>query len=1314
MSHTRKDNDPDDTVEPWGPPCSRFEDLLYDVPSGVIVYAPQPSADDPSDFEATWVNEAGRRCLRHHWQHFSLRSFPVLGDTLVTQACAAWCSGVPSRFRIDQVEYQDPFLADLVLDVIFYREGDHLVQILEDRTIEFRADAEQVQLSRRLLARHAATLDLLAEGVVVFSPAMSDGVVTDLVYEYVNAAAARIRGVSSGQDLVGVHLSSQELPLGLLAVAQQVWRTSSPARLDDVLLTPLGWMGCDAVLQRLVDNLVLILGDHRAHRRTVEALTDRVNLYQSVASASPMMVGVYEPVHNDSGTIVDLRVLYASPPLQLSDPRGYPAAGESLAARYGADAPLIAMAETARATGREQVAELPWDDGVVQGIFRLRVAWQGSWILSDSLDVTEMVTTQRHADTQALSFSQLCERIPLGLLTLEPLYDEHGELCDLEIVDLNAVARHGGGVLALGLYRLEVGDRASAVYVDPHLALDAARAVLAGSEGCSYEVDIVSAAGSHRRTIHTFAAGGKLLQAILECATDQTVSDRTFVAVLDAVPTPAHLHRPVFKGDRMVDTEVVFANVAASRTYPVPQDGAILASNLVPVASPAALRAYHEAWDHPGKSAVASDRIVLGDGVDLRFEFHVTRIGDLLLSLGEDVTESEVMRQDLAESELRYHQTLESLALPVMVVTPLFDQSGIIIDAQLVYANPAERARSPFAVPGALSSRRYEDFPTVGLPLLREAWSRDGELVTHLMEPDGVRSNLLVFSARRTGDRILGFVQDLTEIELARSRARRSEEMLHGALSALSIPVAELLPADDGGFTLGYTNAAASRFDLADLQAWVTKDFLAAWERDDEYVTELRVNECVYELHLRRVGDSVLAWAHDLTSTNRQVADLEHAAYTDSVTNLGNTRALDRTLTDIMEGKTPGSLGLVLFDITNFDEVQRSLGFEHIEEFLATAGRALRRALVFPDGPEIVLLARSFASEFVLVVRGIDEPERFLRTVETACVNLSRQSFLLGDVPVFFSVSAGAAFSPLHATSPAGLTQAARDAAWSARQRRAPLGVWSPEIRTAHTTHRSLLTSLEAALGADELFLEFHPRFSLTTGALVGLEAQTRWRANTSTAVSQGFLEALTNSVLSPAYTHWLLDALVFAAQTLYPELAVPISADLPPGSLHGGLIDEVSCALIKCGVPAPALGLEITSHDPGLQGSEVRNTLNSLHSLGVHLILDDFGTGHTNLGHLRRLPVHEVKLDRTFARRLDSDAVSRTVVQGSVAVVEALGMVSAIEGIERAAEARVAAEIGCQVGQGFVFSRPLPAERLLDLFRSGALVGELSDQADD
>jgi diguanylate cyclase (GGDEF)-like protein len=410
----------------------------------------------------------------------------------------------------------------------------------------------------------------------------------------------------------------------------------------------------------------------------------------------------------------------------------------------------------------------------------------------------------------------------------------------------------------------------------------------------------------------------------------------------------------------------------------------------------------------------------------------------------------------------------------------------------------------------------------------------------------------------------------------------------------------------------------------------------------------------------------------------------EQQARADALTGLANRKQLGEWAAEAMRD---GPVALVLLDLDRFKEVNDTLGHHVGDQLLTAVARRLESCLRQGD-----TVARLGGDEFALLLPGAnaDAAAKAAARARDALAD----PFVLGGLLVDVAASAGIAVSPRHGIDLDELLQHA-DVAMYLSKESGEVEVYDT-TRDRHSPGRlALLGELRRALEGDELELHFQPKADLSSGRVVGVEALVRWRHPERGLVPPDeFVPLAERSGLITLLTAWVLDAALrqlsqWRARGWDLSLAVNITVKDLCGDQ---LVDRVTAGLAAYGVPASALQLEVTEGSLFTDSLKARQTLRRLEALGVTLALDDFGTGWSSLVQLRSLPVSEIKIDRSFVARMDSDPRDLAIVSSVIDLARGLGMRVVAEGVEDVATWHRLSALGCDLAQGWWLSRALPA----------------------
>ena len=437
---------------------------------------------------------------------------------------------------------------------------------------------------------------------------------------------------------------------------------------------------------------------------------------------------------------------------------------------------------------------------------------------------------------------------------------------------------------------------------------------------------------------------------------------------------------------------------------------------------------------------------------------------------------------------------------------------------------------------------------------------------------------------------------------------------------------------------------------------------------------------------------------------NGELVDkLRHEALHDALTGLPNRVQLQRRLTaaleDVAAGRSPGAAVMIL-DLDDFKEVNETLGHQQGDLLLAEVGTRLAGA-IGPAGT----VARLGVDEFAVLLPGSVEEGHVLH-VGRRVLRALEQPIVLDGLEVEVGGSLGIALAPAHATDAAALLKRADMAMYDAKTSARRLRVFEAELDTDNPRRLTLVSELRAALQDGSLVVHVQPQTRLGSADVAGVEALARWHHPTLGDVPPDeFIPVAERSGLIGPLTTRVLDATLEAwAQWRAGGHDLSVAVNLSARSLHDpALVDEVARLLRRHGVPASRLTLEVTESAVMADPARAVALLHQLRDLGVRLSVDDFGTGYSSLSYLKRLPVQEVKIDRSFVTALGNDAEDLPIVRAIVDLGRHMGLEVVAEGVEDAATLELLDSIGCHLAQGWHVSRAMPLDDLLPWLRSRA-----------
>lgn len=456
--------------------------------------------------------------------------------------------------------------------------------------------------------------------------------------------------------------------------------------------------------------------------------------------------------------------------------------------------------------------------------------------------------------------------------------------------------------------------------------------------------------------------------------------------------------------------------------------------------------------------------------------------------------------------------------------------------------------------------------------------------------------------------------------------------------------------------------------------------------------------------------------SRDITERKALEERLVHEAFHDALTGLANralfTNRVRHAFTRLNgEGEDEGCHVLFL-DLDGFKTINDSLGHAVGDQLLtAVADRILGCV-----GPADTA-ARLGGDEFAILLEGCDESRA--NAVAQCMIDKLQTPFQLPGVEVKVQGSVGIA-STSHADSGDDLLRNADVAMYVAKSRgKGRCAVYEASMHAVVIDRMELEVDLQRAIDQGALEVHYQPIVSLETGRILGVEALVRWNHPQRGMMSPvQFVPLAEETGLIVPLGRWILRQCclqVRAWQERYPELAaLSVNVNVSARQLQGqGLDEHVREALSESGLNPSSLVLELTE-SVWMQGEDVINRLKALKALGVRLAIDDFGTGYSSLGYLRSLPVDIVKIDKFFVDGLSEGAEGTAIVRAIVEMVRTLRLETIAEGVETPSQVAELARLSCDMGQGYLFTRPVPAARIDALLSDNPSRNLLTQEASD
>ncbi|MGH2843088.1 MAG: putative bifunctional diguanylate cyclase/phosphodiesterase [Solirubrobacteraceae bacterium] len=435
----------------------------------------------------------------------------------------------------------------------------------------------------------------------------------------------------------------------------------------------------------------------------------------------------------------------------------------------------------------------------------------------------------------------------------------------------------------------------------------------------------------------------------------------------------------------------------------------------------------------------------------------------------------------------------------------------------------------------------------------------------------------------------------------------------------------------------------------------------------------------------------------ELLLSQRRGEELQLLAMTDELTGLANRKAFGDRVDEEIEAcqVTGGSLGVLLLDLDHFKDINDTLGHQFGDDLLADLGPRLAERV-----GERGLVARLGGDEFaILPARRTDDVIALGQIVEEVlwCV---REPVIFDEITLEVDASVGVSRYPANGGDAQTLLRRADIAMYAAKEHGDRQRIYSPEHDHHSTSRLSMVSDFRRALGEeDEIVVQFHPIVDLAARKVHGAEALVRWQHPQLGLLQPGaFLDVVEQTGLMGGLTTKVLTkAIAECAHWHASGRELTVSVNLSVRNLHDPMLPSLVAQMLgRYGLPAAYLTLEITESMIMSDPERALATVRDLGELGVQLAVDDFGTGHSSLANLRMLPVHELKIDRSFVTPMLSEASDLVIVRSTVELGHALGLAVVAEGVENLETLKRLAEIGCDRAQGHYLSKPAAAEHFV------------------
>ena len=438
-----------------------------------------------------------------------------------------------------------------------------------------------------------------------------------------------------------------------------------------------------------------------------------------------------------------------------------------------------------------------------------------------------------------------------------------------------------------------------------------------------------------------------------------------------------------------------------------------------------------------------------------------------------------------------------------------------------------------------------------------------------------------------------------------------------------------------------------------------------------------------------------LAMVTDITERRRVQKALEYQALHDALTMLPNRLLLAERLGQALVSARAahGQVGVLILDLDHFKEVNETFGLQAGDRLLKQVGPRLQKEIRARD-----LVGRLGGGEFAVLLPDTDVTAA--TTVAAHLLEAMDRPFAVEGQHLDVAASIGIAIFPDDGDDPDTLLSRADIALFVAKQARGGFARYAPEQEKQGASRLALMAELRRALhDENQLFLEFQPLVRLRDRGLAGVEALVRWQHPERGLVPPlDFVPFAEKTRLIQPLTRWVLVSSLRQCVAWHRAgQSIPVSVNISMRDLVDPGFPQLIATLLREADAQPSwLLLEITEGVIMAEPERAINTLSQLRKLGVRLAVDDFGTGYSSLAYLHRLPIHEIKIDKSFVAPMAGQVSRSNIVRASIELGHSLQLESVAEGVEDARTWDLLRFLGCDLAQGYFISRPMPAEQVL------------------
>lgn len=675
------------------------------------------------------------------------------------------------------------------------------------------------------------------------------------------------------------------------------------------------------------------------------------------------------------------------------------------------------------------------------------------------------------------------------------------------------------------------------------------------------------------------------------------------------------------------------------------------------------------------------------------------------------LAENQQLASSLQASEKRFHMLVTNAPIVLTIV----NREGIVTFSEGKGLNPLTRANGTSV--GRSIFDHYRNMPKL-LDDIRRAMA--GEAFSAINQVFGYVFETQFLPIRNADGDLEGIACtsiDITEREQAVESLRESEQRFRALTEQASDLV--LIISSNGTYRyaspshkriMGYEPETLLNVNIFSLihpedKTHVQAAFMLTYKSPDMIAkTACRVRhadghwvtiECVGRncLHDPAVQGFIIN-ARDITEQMAMEETLRHQALHDALTDLPNrTFLLKRLDHALMKAERKHHhVALLMMDLDRFKEINDTFGHQHGDCLLQQVSRRLEQAI-----GNAGLVSRLGGDEFAILLPVADEEST--QTIAEQLRYVLDDPFTVAGYPLHVEASIGIVLYPMHGTDALTLLRHADVAMYAAKSTHEGVALYKDAHDDQHRSHRlTLIGALRTAIATNELKLYYQPKVNLQTGTTTSVEALARWQHPIHGSVPPDqFITLAEQTGLINALTAWVLETAIRQCSTwLQSGLTLSIAVNLSTWNLRDTTLpDTIMDLLTRYAVPPSLLRIEVTESAIMTDTDRALEILTRISRLGISISVDDFGTGYSSLAYLKRLPIDELKIDRSFVQHMTEIEADATIVRSTVMLAHSLGLKIVAEGVEDQETLSRLADFHCDLAQGYYMSRPIPPGEL-------------------